>query len=197
MNGKNRMARRYHWLSDKVEDFVNEPQAAVCCNRKGKPFNMVAKESKKARKATALVGKEKPEKNLRDLDKVMRRLSLPKRHEIYSCDLKKEYIKKIFLKTYENQAEDFEELLMTYGLGPKSMRALALMAELIYGAKPSFKDPVRYSFAHGGKDGIPYPVNKKVYDQSIEILRRAIRKAKISPYEKDRAFKRLVSFNNS
>ena len=98
---------------------------------------------------------------------------------------------------YDFQPKNYEELLSLKGVGPKSVRALALISDLIYGEKPSWQDSViRFTFAHGGKDGIPYPVDKKVYDQSIEILQKAIRKAKVSPFEKDRAFKRLVSFNH-
>lgn len=193
MNGINRMARRYHWLSDEVDDFVKEPQSAVCCDSRGKPLNLVAKKSSLTRKITAGIAKEKPEKNIKTLGKIVRSLNLPQRHQIFASDLKKNYLSKIFLKTYDKQPKDFEDLLMTKGVGPKTLRALALIAELIYGAKPSYKDPVRYSFAHGGKDGIPYPVNKKTYDQSIEILTKAIRKMKVSPYEKDRAFKRLLN----
>jgi hypothetical protein len=192
MNSNNRMARRYHWLSDNIDSFVEEPQSAICCDIKGNPLNMVAKKSKKARKVTSEIAKDKPEKNLAKIKKIVFSLNLPKRHEIFARDLKKEYLSRIFLKTYQDQPENFESLLMTKGLGPKSLRALTLIAELIYGAKPSYQDPVRYSFAHGGKDGIPYPVNKKTYDKSVEVLQQAIKRAKLSSLEKDRALQRLL-----
>lgn len=193
MNSFNRMARRYHWFSDEIKDFVEEPQSAICCDNKGKPLNLVAKKSDLTRKVTAKIAKDKPEKNIKILGKIVKSLNLPRRHQIFTSDLKKDYLSKIFLKTYQKQPENFEDLLMIKGVGPKTLRALTLIAELIYGAKPSYEDPVRYSFAHGGKDGIPYPVNKKVYDQSIEILHRAIKKAKISLTEKEKAIKRLLN----
>lgn len=192
MHESNHMARRYHWLSDEIEDFVNEPQSAICCDKKQESLNLVAKKSKESRFIINQISKEKPEKNLKNMGKIVKSLNLPRRHQIFTKDLKKDYLSKIFLKTYQEQPEDFEDLLMTRGVGPKTLRALTLIAELIYGAKPSYEDPVRYSFAHGGKDGIPYPVNKKTYDQSIDILQQAIRRAKIPAFEKNRAFRRLA-----
>jgi len=100
-------------------------------------------------------------------------------------------LQRIFLKTYAAQPEGFETLLTLAGVGAKTLRALSLIAELIYGKTPSFDDPARYSFAHGGKDGIPYPVDRALYDRSIDILGRAIRRAKLNQPEELRAFKRL------
>lgn len=191
MNTENRMARRYHWFSEEVEDFVEEPESAVCCDKKGKPLNLVAKKSFDSRKAIAFLSGEKPEKNLKNLKKIVFSLNLPQRHQILAKDLKKDYLSRIFLKTYQLQPEKFEDLLMTRGVGPKTLRALTLLAEVLYGVEPSYKDPVRYSFAHGGKDGIPYPVDREIYDESINILEEAIRRAKISLREKDGAFRRL------
>ena len=95
---------------------------------------------------------------------------------------------------YEKLPKDFSEVLSTYGVGPKSLRALTLLAEVMAGAKPSFEDPVQYSFAHGGKDGTPYPVNRKVYDKSIQILREALSSAKVERSEKNRAHARLIRY---
>jgi len=192
MSSVSRMARRYHWLSDKVDDFVEEPQAAICCDQKQESLNLVAKESGQTREVEAKIAVNKPAKNLKLLDKVVKSLNLPRRHQIVVSDLNKDYLAKILLKTYQQQPEDFEALLAIKGVGPQTLRALTLIAELIYSTKPSYQDPVRYSFAHGGKDGIPYPVNKKTYDQSIDILKKAISRISLSPYEKDRAFKRLL-----
>lgn len=191
MNTNNHMARRYHWFSEEVKDFVEEPESAICCDKKGKPLNLVAKESNQSRKATAFLAGQKPEKNLKNLKKIVFSLNLPLRHQILAKDLKKDYLSRIFLKTYQERPENFENLLMIKGVGPKTLRALTLLAEVLYGIKPSYQDPVRYSFAHGGKDGIPYPVDRKIYDQSINILEEAIRNAKVSPREKDGAFRRL------
>jgi hypothetical protein len=93
----------------------------------------------------------------------------------------------------DRRPENYERLLAAKGVGPKTVRALSLVAEVIYGATPSYEDPARYSFAHGGKDGTPYPVDRQTYDKTINTLAEAVRRSRISPYEKDRAVKRLVS----
>lgn len=95
------------------------------------------------------------------------------------------------LSTYERQPADFEQLLGLRGVGPKTIRALSLIAELVFGVAPSYRDPARYSFAHGGKDGIPYPVDRQTYDQSIEFLSRAVHRAKLALSEKNEALNRL------
>jgi hypothetical protein len=97
----------------------------------------------------------------------------------------------ILTKTYEAQAADFRELLMLPGVGAKTLRALALVAELVYGATPSYEDPARFGFAHGGKDGIPYPVDRALYDNTIDLLARAVRRAKLGETEEVRALRRL------
>jgi len=100
-------------------------------------------------------------------------------------------LSKIILSTYERQPQDFEQLLGLSGVGAKTIRALSLISELVHGVAPSYRDPARYSFAHGGKDGIPYPVDRKTYDQSIELLSRAINKARLDLSEKKDALNRL------
>jgi len=106
-------------------------------------------------------------------------------------DIKPQNLEKILLRTYEEQPHNFEELLAMEGVGPKTIRALALISELIYGAAPSYRDPAKFSFAHGGKDGYPYPVNRREYDTSVEVLRKAISDAKIGTYDKMKAIQRL------
>jgi len=102
-------------------------------------------------------------------------------------------LSKILLKTYEKQPQDFEALLGMEGVGPKTVRALALVSELVYGAPASARDPVRYSFAHGGKDGHPYPVDRETYDRSIEVLRRALARAKMGQRDRVEALRRLAA----
>ena len=121
----------------------------------------------------------------------MRNLKLDRRHEVLISDIRPENLKKILLSTYERQPEDFEVLLGMKGIGPKTIRALSLLAELIYGTPASTRDPAKFSFAHGGKDGTPYPVDRKTYDESIEFLSKAINKAKLGHYEKLHALRRL------
>jgi hypothetical protein len=193
MNEQNRMARRYHWLSQPGLDFVNEPHQAVCCNRSGQALNLVARESESTRATSTELARQPADKLMAELKK-LQNLTLPTPHQVLIRDIHPDRLYKIFLKTYERKPPDFERLLGLEGVGPKTIRALSLISELIYGTKPSFRDPVRYSFAHGGKDGHPYPVNKSGYDRSIEILHRAISAAKLGRREKLEAIRRLQAW---
>jgi hypothetical protein len=123
----------------------------------------------------------------------LKHLALPRRHEILLADIAPDRLGGILTKTYEAQAADFRELLMLPGVGAKTLRALSLVAELVHGAAPSFDDPARFAFAHGGKDGHPYPVDRPLYDQTIELMQRAIRRAKLEPKEELQALRRLDS----
>jgi len=193
MNEVNRYARRYHWLSDTLKDFVCEPHQAVCCDQQGTTLNLVAEESEESRKASTIIACENPDRTASELKKI-KTLDLPKHHEILVKDINPERLHKILIKTHEKQPANFEHLLGIEGVGPKSVRSLSLISELIYGAKPSFRDPARFSFAHGGKDGHPYPVDRNNYDLSIETLRKSVRSAKLGEREKIEALKRLSSF---
>ncbi|MDD5126563.1 MAG: DUF763 domain-containing protein [Dehalococcoidales bacterium] len=191
MNETNRYARRYHWLSEAVTDYVNEPHSGILAETIGAALNLVAAESAPARTTiTGIATQEKPEKTLLELKKI-KTLSLPARHDITVSDLHPDSLSKIILSTYDRQPKDFEHLLGLEGVGAKTIRALSLIAELVYGVAPSYRDPARYTFAHGGKDGIPYPVDRKTYDQSIELLARAIRRTKLGISEQNDALSRL------
>jgi hypothetical protein len=191
MNISSHYARRYHWLSEKVTDFVCEPHAAICSQGTGETLNLVASESARARNTISeITVAEKPEKLLREL-KNIKQLVLPSRHHLYLEDIHPEWLERPFSLIHEHQPKNFEQLLGLEGVGPKTVRALALISELIYGAPVSFRDPARYSFAHGGKDGYPFPVDRKTYDRSIEILSRAVQLARLSSEEKRQALARL------
>ncbi len=192
MNTQTRWARRYHWLSSTVGDFVCEPHEAICCDQRGEALNMVAQESEEARRISALVSAERPDKLVHDLER-LQTLELPHRHHVLLEDVSPARLKKIFLKTYEEQPQDFEALLSMEGVGPKTVRALALVSELVYGAPASVRDPVRYSFAHGGKDGHPFPVDRETYERSIEVLRRALNRAKLGQRDRMDALRRLAA----
>ena len=200
LNPENRYARRYHWLSYDVKSFVEEPHAGIVCDRKEKQvLDMTSKQSSGARKASLDIVKEKPERiltlagqsNLECFLNRTRMLSLPENHIIKD-------MKRINLETlrraYEVQPESYEKLLSVKGVGPKTIRALALISQLVYGEKPSWEDPVKFSFAHGGKDRIPYPVDKETYDKSIEVLETGIMEAKIGNKEKVHLLKKLKDF---
>ncbi|MHB0975760.1 MAG: DUF763 domain-containing protein [Candidatus Aquicultorales bacterium] len=193
MNGENRYARRYHWLSDQVEEFVNEPHAAVCCDTTGAALNMVAGESKESRSVVAELAKERPEKLISEF-KRLPELTLPARHQVEVGSINPKRLQSILVDTYERQPENFEVLLGMRGVGGKTIRSLALLGELLYGSAPSFADPARYSFAHGGKDGFPYPVDRENYRKSIDFLRKAVSQSKVGQSDKMRALKRLGTF---
>ncbi len=193
MNESTGYARRYHWLGEGVADFASEPHAAICCDQKNAALNMVASESAVARETVTALSREHPHNLVRELKKVQA-LSLPPRHEIQAADIDAKRVGQILLETYERQPEGFEALLGMPGVGAKTIRALSLIAELVYGVKPSFRDPARYSFAHGGKDGHPYSVDREAYDRSIQILQRGISQSRLERAEKMEAIKRLTGY---
>ena len=193
MNEETRYARRYHWLRGLRPDFdfVEEPHSAICSEKRSTALNLVARESGGARETSTALAREKPERLAKEL-KRLQELSLPPRHHLLLRDIHPGHLERIFVKTYEKQPTGFEELLGLEGVGPKTVRALALLAELAYGARIDWRDPARYSFAHGGKDGHPYPVDRRGYDQTISILKRAIEQAKLGRREKLETLKRLA-----
>ncbi len=190
MNEKTSYARRYHWLGERVRSFVEEPHSGIVSPvRQQEIFNFVAQESKKARECITTLARQHPQVVLRELKKA--RLYLPRRHGLTEADLHPRGLEKVLLSTYNRAPRDFEKVLGTQGLGPKSLRALALLAELLYDAPVSRRDPARYAFAHGGKDGHPYPVDRQVYDQSIAYLEEILTKAKMGVSEREKALGRL------
>ena len=193
MSDRTRTARRYHWLSEGLASFVDEPHAAVCCDIRGAELNMVASDSAAARAAVTELAAQPPHELLSLFERVPS-LFMPARHPLALADVDPGRLHKVLLKTYEQPPEDFASLLGTPGLGPKSLRALALTAELIYGAPTSTRDPARFAFAHGGKDGTPHPVDRAAYDTTIDVLHRALSRAKVDHPERASALKRLMTF---
>jgi hypothetical protein len=192
MNDETGWARRYHWLSPAMESFVCEPHSGVCSEGSGQQvLNMVARESEPARQTTAALSQEKPERLVREIER-MQALTLPGRHQVLVSELRPDSLRRIWLKSYERQPQDFQQLLEVRGVGPTAIRALALIADLVYGVKASVRDPAKFSFAHGGKDGYPYPVDRETYDRSIEMLRQAVNRARIGDREKLDALRRLA-----
>ncbi|MCS7134423.1 MAG: DUF763 domain-containing protein [Candidatus Pacearchaeota archaeon] len=185
-----RWARRYHWLGKQDLDFVNEPHTGIISDTLVRPLNMVAKEAEEARKASVELAKEKPFFLEKEVKK--HRLVMQKEHYMQTKEIK--ISRKILEKIYNSNPQNYEELLLVEGTGPTTIRALALLSNLIYGTELSWRDPCKYAFAHGGKDGWPYPVNKKQYDKSIEILQHAIKNAKIGNKERLEALKRIKHF---
>jgi len=190
MNTATAWARRYHWLGRQVSDFVCEPHNAICSDHRADVLNMVAQESGQCREVSASLAAEQPEKVVAAFEK-MQTLRTSRRHSVSLADIQSKNLRKILEKTYEHPPDNFEALLGVHGVGPKTVRALALISELLYGAPASVRDPVRFSFAHGGKDGHPYPVDRGTYDRSIQILREAVNHARIDRTDKLHALKRL------
>ena len=193
MSERTGWARRYHWLSERLRDFVCEPHAAVCCDHWGRPLNMVAAASEEARRASALLACELPERLVREFEQA-REVRLPAGHALGPEQLRPQSLRRILLSTYERQPQDFETLLGIQGVGPKTIRALALLSELVHGAPPAYEDPAKFAFAHGGKDGYPFPVDRETYDQSLDFLQQALNKARIDHTERLHAFRRLKGF---
>ncbi|RLI88452.1 MAG: DUF763 domain-containing protein [Candidatus Altiarchaeales archaeon] len=204
MNDSDRYARRYHWLSDNVKSFVEEPHTGICSDRKEKDvLDMTAKESEETRKVSVdlvkdnpkhlenLLSKKEPQRLLTEFKE--ERFIMPSRHPILDIDIGRSGMK-VLQKAYEIQPENYEELVALKGIGPQKIRALALISDLVYGAKPSWNDPAKFSFAHGGKDGFPYPVHRKTYDASIQTLKEAVEQAKLERKERLYAIKRLKDF---
>ncbi len=177
MNQHSRTARRYHWLGERVSSFVVEPQAGIAGKPAENVLDLTAREGEDNRKACLDVLMEGEYKKM------------PDRHQITPADLTKGDIE-FFERVRRLEPNDYEELVAVRGMGPKRLRALALVAGIVYGAEPVWRDPVKFSFAHGGKDRIPYPVNRKVYDENIRFLEEALDRVK--GQEKKRAMKKLV-----
>lgn len=190
MNPDKKQARRYHWHSEKVKDFVEEPHTGIkdCEMTNDKlqmsnenVLNLVSKKSRKTRNTSAKLVKDELSMLKKDL-KVLDYVGEP---------FDKKRLDKTLDVAHKVNPVNFEGLLGIKGVGPKTIRALSLVSEIVYGAKPSYKDPARYSYAHGGKDGIPYFVDRKTYNASISVLEKAVKKARLGYYEKLQSLKKL------
>ena len=194
MNEGTGMARRYHWLPP--ERFDSDPHAAITGDAGQPVLNLVASEAEANRSGAVSLAREKPITLLSEMTR-MRTVAMPRHHEVRLSDLHPERLARVLLTTYERQPEDYTALLAVPGVGAKALRALALVAELTYGEPASVRDPVSYSFAHGGKDGTPYPVDRPTYDATIESLRRAVNEARAGHSEKSAALRRLAGVERS
>lgn len=207
MSAQDRSARRYHWLGEKLSSFVVEPHNAIACDfRREKALNMVAEQSEGARRASVDLSKEPTKKLFRLIQSSVRPRSqasihswLPKTSDSWNqtettLNMPRNINWDTLARVYEFQPQNYEDLLSIHGVGPATVRGLALVAELVYGEEPSWEDPVKFSFAYGGKDGVPFPVDRKAMDQSVEILREAIQKAKVGCKEQIQCLQQLRRF---
>lgn len=187
MSDRSKTARRYHWHSDDLSSFVNNPHSAIYGQNYGEILNMADKGAGTTRDKIMEISQEKPAIMLNEIQKLV----MPSHHEVKAKDVDLKRLGAILWLAHEKQPSDFEELLLLEGLGPRTLQSLTLVSEVIYGTPSRFKDPARFSFAHGGKDGHPFPVPTKVYDETIGTLQTAIHKAKLGLADKNEAIKRL------
>jgi hypothetical protein len=207
MSAEDRTARRYHWLSDSTRSLVVEPHSAIVGDvKRPKALNMTAKTSEGTRKASVDVAKEPTAKVMRlfEAARPLHQKSLqewlpkaeadPWRQSVEALNMPRNISWSTMRRVYEFQPRNYEELLSVRGVGPATVRGLALVAELVYGEKASWEDPVKFSFAYGGKDGVPFPVDRRAMDESIQVLRQAVQAAKVGDKEKLRSLQRLRRF---
>jgi hypothetical protein len=180
-------ARRYHWHSGAMQSFVDDPHTAICGQNQGPILNMAAKEALPSREAILSMTSEDPSRMIAEVQ----HLAMPRHHEVRSQNIDLKRLGAMLWLTHEKQPADFEGLLLLQGMGPRTLQSMALVSEVIYGTPSRFKDPARFSFAHGGKDGHPFPVPLKVYDETLSVLSKAIEKAKIGQGDKLQAIQKL------
>jgi len=188
MNGPIGMARRYHWHSPGVHSFVEDPHASIVGENMGKILNLTDAEAVATRQGILDITRESPVKMIDEI----RLMVLPSHHDVTYRDVDLKRLGAVLAIAYDRKFKNFEDFLLLEGLGPKTLRSLTLVSEVIHGTPSSFMDPARFSFANGGKDGKPFPVQTSVYDETFEYLRKAIDKAKLGTYDRQRAIKGLV-----
>ncbi len=187
MNEAGGLARRYHWHAAAVRSFVEDPHTAVCGRNRGIIVNLADRRAGPARGGILSIAAERPDRVLAEA----RKIGLPARHEILGRDVDIRRLGTVLTAAHENRFRDFPSLLLLRGLGPRTLRSLTLISEIIHGAPARFRDPARFSFAHGGKDRHPFPVQTAVYDESVRFLAGAVRRAKIGRTERKEALENL------
>ena len=193
MNEASRLARRYHWHSPTVRDFVTEPHTAIVGTPAGTIRNLVDRRAQPAQQALLTIAREDPSVTIGEV----RRLEMPARHEVRARDVNEKRLGAVLALAHERELRDFASFLLLEQLGPRTLQSLALVAEVVHGTATRFDDPARFSFAHGGKDGHPFPVPLTVYDESIGVLRRALNAARVGRSEKLQGFSRLDAFTRA
>ena len=190
MNEASGLARRYHWHSTSVRDFTADPHAAIVGASRGRIRNLVDARAKPAQDALLTIAKADPARTLAEV----RRLEMPAHHDVRRADVHARRLGAVLALAHERELNDFASFLLLEQLGPRTLQSLALVAEVVHGTPTRFADPARFSFAHGGKDGHPFPVPLKVYDESIGFLRRALDAARLGHTDKLQGFQRLDRF---
>lgn len=187
MRADNKTARRYHWYSGNIQSFVEEPHTGICGINMGKILNLTAAEANTTRTGILNVSTQNPN----EIISTFQHLKMPSHHDVHAEDVNLKRLGTTLWLAHEQQPKNFEDLLLLQGVGPRTLQSLALVSEVIHGSPTRFKDPARFSFAHGGKDGHPFPVPTKVYDETIVVLENAVQKAKLGNTDKSAAIKKL------
>ena len=187
MNEQNGYARRYHWHSQSFDSFVDNPHTSIYGENQGLILNLADRQADTTRTGVLDISTQHPTRMLEEI----RNIRMPARHDVKAKDIDLRRLGSVIALAYEQELQDFESLLLLPGVGPRTLQSLTLVSEVIYGTPSRFQDPARFSFAHGGKDGKPFPVPTKVYDETISVLSKAVEKAKIGHTEKKEAIKSL------
>ena len=187
MNGGSGYARRYHWHSQDLKDYINDPHTFIYGRSQGPILNLTDSKAEKTRNGILEIAQENPDKMIDEIKKI----KLPAHHDVQSKDVDLKRLGAVLALSQDLPTHDFESLLLIQGLGPRTLQSLTLVSEVIYGTPSRFRDPARFSFAHGGKDGHPFPVPTTVYDESIAVLKNAVERAKIGYSDKTKAIKAL------
>jgi len=197
MNGASRQARRYHWLSAGLKDFTDAPHTAIEGRSQGNIINLTDPRAAPSReKQLNLLTTLKPEDILAILEEppaqaMLPHLIMPAHHDVRPENIVTRRLHAALAAAAQRGPVDFSQLLLTPGVGARTVRALAMAAEVVHGAPCRFTDPARFSLAHGGKDRHPFPVPTKVYDETIKIFKSAVQKAKLGREEELAALRRL------
>lgn len=187
MNDLTGMARRYHWNSSQFKSYLEEPHTFIYGQNQGEILNLTDKQSANAKESILKIVKEEPGYMLPEIRKII----MPKHHDVRAADVNLKRLGSILALAYDQQHSNFENFLLMEGVGPRTIQSLALVSEVIHGAPSRFTDPARFSFAHGGKDGHPFPVPLKTFDETINVLQTSVEKAKLGDNEKSQAIKNL------
>jgi hypothetical protein len=204
MNEASRLARRYHWHSAAVRDFTSAPHSAIVGEHTGTIMNLVDRDARPAQAALLAITHDDPAHTLADVravvarsPSVLRHLAMPAHHDVRAKDVNEKRLGAVLALAHERDLRDFASFLLLEQLGPRTLQSLALVAEVVHGAPTRFDDPARFAFAHGGKDGHPFPVPLTTYDDSIAVLRRALDSARLGQTDKLGGFKRLDTFTRA
>jgi uncharacterized protein len=188
MNDATGMARRYHWHSEKLKSFIETPHTFIYGINQGEILNLTDAAALPTKAGILDITKESPAYILPEIRKIV----MPSHHDVRAENVNLKRLGSILALAHEKEIRDFESLLLLEGLGPRTLQSLTLVSEVIHGTPSRFTDPARFSFAHGGKDGHPFPVPTKVYDETIHQLKVSVEKAKIGDTEKHEAIKNLT-----